>query len=58
MSIRYKDTVSREQSRSGGGWVLVAIAIICVALVAFPEASRSTQSMLGRMIPLGDLMGS
>jgi hypothetical protein len=57
MSIRYKDTVSREQSRSGG-WVLVAIAIICIALVAFPEASRSTQSMLGRMIPIGDLMGS
>ena len=57
MSIRYKDTAIREQNRSGG-CVLVAIAIICVALVAFPEASRSTQSMLARMIPIGDLMGS
>jgi len=52
MSINYKDTASRDSKRSGPNWILLAVAIICVALVSFPDASRSVQSSVASLIRL------
>ncbi len=51
MSIHYDDTAKKDPKGSGG-WILLTIAIICVAVISFPEASRSLQAMVPWVKPL------
>jgi hypothetical protein len=46
MSINYNDTASRESKRSAPGWMLLAVAIICVALISFPEVQSNLLSLV------------